>query len=283
MNEQDLRDLIDDVRHGRLSRRAFTGAMIAVGLTAPIASQMLTHSGVAVAAEQFVYKPTKRGGGGALKLLWWQAPTLLNPHFAVGGKDYAASRIFYEPLAGWDADGSLRPVLAAEVPTLENGGLDKEGKSVTSKLKQGVRWHDGEPFTADDCMFTWEYAKDPATATATIGAYKEANVIKVDDHTIRVEFVQPTPFWARAFVGPLGMVLPKHLFEPYKGARSREAPANLAPMGTGPYLFVGFKPGDLRATSLCARLRFRCYQACSPRTGGAKAAWKLLPRNRTLL
>src|SRR5689334_16100510 len=52
-------------------------------------------------------------------------------------------------------------------------------------------------------------------------------------------------FWARAFVGPLGMVLPKHLFEPYKGARSPEAPANLAPIGTGPYLFVGFKPGDL--------------------------------------
>jgi peptide/nickel transport system substrate-binding protein len=245
MKEQDLHGLIEDVRHGRLSRRAFTRTMIAVGLTAPIASQMLAHSGVAVAAEQPVYKPTRRGGGGSLKLLWWQAPTLLNPHFAVGGKDYAASRIFYEPLAGWDADGNLRPVLAAEVPTLDNGGLGEDGKSVIWKLKQGVKWHDGQPFTADDCVFTWEYAKDPATAAATIGAYKDANVVKMDDHTVRVEFAQPTPFWARAFVGPLGMVLPKHLFEPYKGARSREAPANLAPIGTGPYLFVGFKPGDL--------------------------------------
>jgi len=71
------------------------------------------------------------------------------------------------------------------------------------------------------------------------------NVIKVDDHALRVEFAQPTPFWARAFVGQLGMVLPKHLFEPYKGVKSREAPANLASVGTGPYLFVGFKPGDL--------------------------------------
>ena len=178
MNEQDLRGLIEDVRHGRLSRRAFTRAMIAVGLTAPIASQMLAYSGVAVAAEQSVYKPTRRGGGGALKLLWWQAPTLLNPHFAVGDKDYAASRIFYEPLAGWDADGNLKPVLAAEVPTLDNGGLGEDGKSVTWKLKQGVRWHDGEPFTADDCVFTWEYAKDPATAAATIGAYQDVNVVK---------------------------------------------------------------------------------------------------------
>jgi len=245
MNEQALRGLIQDVRHGRLSRRAFTRAMIAVGLTAPIASQMLAYSGVAVAAEQPVYKPTRRGGGGALKLLWWQAPTLLNPHLAAGFKDYEASRIFYEPLAGFDAEGNLKPVLAAEVPTLNNGGLGEDGKSVTWKLKQGVRWHDGKPFTADDCVFTWEYAKDPATATTTIAAYKDVNVIKVDDHAVRVEFAQPTPFWARAFVGPLGMVLPKHLFEPYKGVKSREAPANLASVGTGPYLFVGFKPGDL--------------------------------------
>ena len=217
--------------------------MIAVGLTAPLASQMLAYSGVAVAAEQPIYKPTKRGGGGELKLLWWQAPTLLNPHFAVGGGDYAASRIFYEPLAGWDGDANLKPVLAAEVPTLDNGGLGEDGKSVTWKLKRGVKWHDGEPFTADDCVFTWEYAKDQTTAT--IGAYKDVNVEKVDDYAIRVAFAQPTPFLARTFVGLLGMVLPKDLFEQYKGAKSREAPANLAPIGTGPRVFVGFRPGDV--------------------------------------
>ena len=99
-------------------------------------------------------------------------------------------------------------MLAAEVPTLNNGGLGEDGKSVTWKLKQGVRWHDGEPFTADDCVFTWEYAKDPATAATTIGSYKDVNVAKVDDYTVRVEFAQPTPFWAVAFVGPLGMVYP---------------------------------------------------------------------------
>jgi peptide/nickel transport system substrate-binding protein len=245
MNERDLRSLIEDVRRERLSRRAFARGMIAVGLTAPMASQMLAYSGVAVAAEQPVYKPTRRGGGGALKVLWWQGPTLLNPHFAVGQKDQDGSRIFYEPLAGWDAGGNLRPVLAAEVPTLNNGGLGEDGKSVTWKLKQGVRWHDGKPFTADDCVFNWEYAKDPATAATTLGTYEDVNAVKVDDYTVRVEFAQPTPFWARAFVGRLGMILPKHLFEPYKGAKSREAPTNLAPVGTGPYLFVGFKPGEL--------------------------------------
>ena len=51
------------------------------------------------------YKPTKAGGGGTLKLLWWQGPTLLNPHFAVGTKDQDGSRLFYEPLAAWDSKG----------------------------------------------------------------------------------------------------------------------------------------------------------------------------------
>ena len=92
MNEQDLHGLIEEVRQGRLSRRAFTRAMIALGLTAPLATQMLAYSGVAVAAETPAYKPTKAGGGGPLKVLWWQGPTLLNPHFAVGTKDQDASR-----------------------------------------------------------------------------------------------------------------------------------------------------------------------------------------------
>ena len=245
MNEQELRRVIEDVRRGRVSRRAFTLRMIGLGLTAPFAAQMLASSGVAVAAEAPVYKPTKRGGGGALKVLWWQGATLLNPHFAVGTKDQDGSRIFYEPLAGWDPDGNLVPALAAEIPSLENGGLAKDGLSVTWKLKQGVKWHDGKPFTADDCVFNWEYSSDPATAATTIGSYKDVKVTKVDDHTIRVEFERPTPFWADAFVGVNGMIIPKHVFEPYKGAKSREAPANLAPVGTGPYLYVGFNPGDL--------------------------------------
>ena len=84
MNERELRGVIEDVRQGRLSRRAFTRAMIALGLTAPLAAQMLASSGVAMAASGPDYKPTRRGGGGALKVLWWQGPTLLNPHFATG-------------------------------------------------------------------------------------------------------------------------------------------------------------------------------------------------------
>jgi peptide/nickel transport system substrate-binding protein len=237
--------MIGQVKAGILSRRKFVQTMVGLGLTAPLAGQMLTAAGVAQAQTKMPYKPTKRGGGGQLKTLWWQGATLLNPHFAVGTKDQDGSRIFYEPLASWDPDGNLAPTLAAEIPSVQNGGVSKDGKSVTWRLKKGVAWHDGKPFTADDCVFTWEFASDPATASVSSGTYKDIKVEKVDSHTIRVVFQKPTPFWADPFVGVRGMVIPKHLFEAFKGAKSREAPNNLKPVGTGPYRFVDFKPGDV--------------------------------------
>jgi len=246
MDEQALRGLIAEVKDGSLSRRSFINQMIALGLTGPLAAQMLIHSGAAHAqGKPSAYKPTRRGGGGPLRVLWWQGVTLLNPHFAVGTKDQDGSRIFYEPLASWEADGFLYPVLAAEIPDLENGGLAKDGMSVTWKLKPDVKWHDGEPFTADDVVFNWEYARDPATAATTNGSYQDIKVEKVDDLTVRVLFGKPTPFWAEAFVSVRGMIIPKHLFADYAGVKSRDAPTNLKPVGTGPYRFVDFKPGDI--------------------------------------
>ena len=245
INEQQLRQQIEEVRTGRRSRRAFLREMIGLGLGAPFVAQMLAHGGVAMAATNLNYAPTKAGGGGTLKLLWWEGPTLLNPHFAVGTKDQDGSRIFYEPLAGWDPDGNLVPILAAEIPDAQSGTLDRNLGWVIWKLKPGVKWHDGQPFTADDCVFNWRYAADPATAATTIGSYKDITVSKVDDLTIKIDFPKPTPFWANAFVGVRGMVIPQHLFAKYAGANSREAPANLAPVGTGPYRFVDFKPADL--------------------------------------
>jgi peptide/nickel transport system substrate-binding protein len=245
MDERDLRGLLDRVKAGRMSRRAFAKRLMAVGLTAPLANQLLAYSGVAMAQSKPTYKPTKRGGGGLLKVLWWQGATLLNPHFAVGTKDQDGSRLFYEPLAGWDGDGNLRPVLAEAIPGREDGTLAADGKSVTWKLKKGVTWHDGKPFTAADVVFTWEYAKNPATAAVTVGSYKDVVVEKLDDYTVVVKFPQPTPFWADAFVASAGSIIPKHLFADYIGDKSRDAPTNLKPVGTGPYKFKDFKPGDM--------------------------------------
>jgi peptide/nickel transport system substrate-binding protein len=246
MNEQALRGLLNEVKAGRVSRRAFVQTMVGFGLTAPLAAQMLASAGVAQAQSRAAFTPTKRGGGGMVKVLWWQAPTLLNPHFATGTKDQDGSRIFYEPLAGYDPEGNIVPVLAAEVPSVQNGMVSRDGTSVTWRLKKNVVWHDGKPFTADDIVFNWEFVMDPATAATTQGQYRDIKTIdKVDAHTVKLTFKQPMPFWAAAFCGPTGQIIPKHLFEAFKGGKSREAPANLKPVGTGPYKFVDFKPGDM--------------------------------------
>ncbi|MGH7345165.1 MAG: peptide ABC transporter substrate-binding protein, partial [Candidatus Rokuibacteriota bacterium] len=246
MDDREIHALIANVRAGRLSRRAFTRTMVGLGLTAPLAAQALGAAGVAAQPRADAFTPTRRGGGGQLKVLWWQAPTLLNPHFAVGTKDQDGSRVFYEPLAAFDPEGNLFPILAQEIPSLENGGVARDGKSVTWKLKRGVTWHDGKPFTADDLVFNWEYAADPATAAITLTTYRDIEKVeKLDSHTVRLAFKNATPFWFDAFCGARGMIVPKHLFDAYRGAKSREAPANLKPVGTGPYRFVDFKPGDL--------------------------------------
>jgi peptide/nickel transport system substrate-binding protein len=246
MEERELREWIRRVKDGAISRRQFTRMMVGLGLTAPMAAQMLGSAGLAHAQAKGAYRPTKRGGGGQLRTLWWQAPTLLNPHFATGTKDEDGSRVFYEPLASFDPDGNLIPILAAEVPTPQNGGVGKDGLSVTWKLKKNVQWHDGKPFTADDVVFNWEYLVDPATAAVKSGPYKDVKQVdKLDSHTIKATFANPTPFWSAVFCGPNGMIIPKHLFESFKGSNAREAPTNLKPVGTGPYRFADFKPGDI--------------------------------------
>jgi peptide/nickel transport system substrate-binding protein len=240
-----LRGIIGQVKQGRMSRRECIQRMAAFGLTAPMATQLLASVGIAMPQSIPKFGAVKAGGGGILKLLWWQGPTLLNPHLATGTKDQDGSGLFYEPLAGWDRNGNLRPILAAEIPSLQNGGLSPDGKSVIWKLKQNVLWHDGEPFSAEDVVFNWRYARHPATAATSAGSYIDIDVEKIDQFTVRITFPFPTPFWADPFVSSFGMIIPRHIFERYVGANSREAPQNLRPVGTGPYLFRSFVPGDL--------------------------------------
>jgi len=242
MQEEVLRALVEDVRAGRSDRRAFVARLAGLGISAPFASLLLASAGVAQ-AQPAAYKPTRRGGGGALKLLFWQGPTLLNPHFGVGAKDQEGAALFYEALARYDPDGNLVPLLAAEIPSRANGGIAADGRSTTWKLKKGVRWHDGRPFTADDVAFNFTYATDIATAATTFAQYEGiAAATRIDAQTVRFDFQKPSPLWHRSATVA---IVPKHLFEAFAGARSRDAPANLRPVGTGPYRFVDFRPGDL--------------------------------------
>jgi peptide/nickel transport system substrate-binding protein len=243
LTEDQIRQDIERVRSGALPRRSFVQGLGALGISAPMAGLLLLDAGLAQSADAPKTTPTQAGGGGLLKMLLWQGPTLLNPHFATGTKDLEAARMFYEPLVHWNADGSMLPVLAAELPSRENGGVAADGKSVVWKLKPGVLWHDGKPFTADDVVFTMAYCADPATASRAIGAVQGLRVEKIDGLSVRVVFDRPTPFWPGTY--STLQIIPKHLFAAYMGAQSREAPVNLKPVGTGPYTFVDFKPGDL--------------------------------------
>ena len=220
MHERELRHLIEDVRAGTLPRRSFIQKMVGLGLTAPMASMLLMHAGVAQAQTAPAYKPTKRGGGGALKVLWWQGATLLNPHFAIGTKDQDGSRIFYEPLAGWDADGNLVPDPRRRDPDAARTAACRPTASrspgSSSRACTGTTASRSPPTT---CVFNWEYARDPATAAVTIGVYKDVKVEKVDAHTVRVAFAKPTPFWADAFVARRGHDHPE---APVRGLHRRQ-------------------------------------------------------------
>ena len=108
MNEQELRELIAAVKAGRVSRRAFARTMGGLGLTAPFVSQLVAHAGLAQSAAPIEYKPT-RAGGGALRTLFWQAPTLLNPPFRGGSERRRRGEDFLRAAGGLGSQRERRP------------------------------------------------------------------------------------------------------------------------------------------------------------------------------
>ncbi len=185
----------------------------------------------------------------SLKILYWQAPTVLNPHVSSGTKDFDAATVILEPFAHYNQNDELVAYLAEEIPTIENGGVAKDGTSVTWKLKKGVKWSDGSDFTADDVIFTWKYASDPKTAATTVSNYNTIkDITAVDANTVTITWITPTPNPYGSFVGFSGMVLQKKQFENCIGEKALTdaacQAANLAPIGTNAYMLKEFKPGD---------------------------------------
>jgi len=217
---------------------------------APAASTAASSSKVAgtAAPSQNLTLPAtfKRGQGGAVRLLWWEAPTILNPHLAQGTKDFDAARPVIEPFATFSNAGATTPdipVLAKEVPTVANGGLASDGTSVTWKLKPGVVWSDGQPLTPDDVIFTWKFVTDPKNGATTIENYTHIKEITAPDATtVKITFKEPTAVWYLPFTGTEGGVLPKHILT--SCTNPTQCSFNQQPIGTGPYVVTAFAPGD---------------------------------------
>ena len=189
----------------------------------------------------------KRGDGGELKILYWQAPTILNPHQATGTKDSDASRLVVEPLASWGADAKpVANAIASEIPTVANGGVSADFTTVTWKIKPGIKWSDGTAVTADDVVFTFNAIADPATASTTNSNTQGVkSVVAKDANTVVLTYAAPNPNFYQWGVGTCCGILQKAQWANFTGAKMKDAAANLNPIGTGPYVVDSFKPGDV--------------------------------------
>ncbi len=189
----------------------------------------------------------ERGSDGQLKILYWQAPSILNPFLSGGTKDIHASSLIIEPLAHYDEDGNMVPTLAEAVPTVANGGVSADLKSITWKLKKGVKWSDGTPFTAKDVEFTAAYCLDPAGGCNAAERFQDvASVKAVDDHTVTITFKVPKPFPYGPFVGSEAPIIQQAQFKDCMGAKAPTCTAqNFGTIGTGPFKVKEFKPNDV--------------------------------------
>lgn len=176
--------------------------------------------------------------GGRLVVAADSEPRSLNPAIvASNGVFFIASKIV-EPLAeaAFGSESGLAPRLATSWEGAE------DGLSVTFKLREGVTWHDGKPFTADDVAFS---ALNVWKPLQNLGRLVFANLETVDTpdaHTAVFRFSKPMPIQLiRNAMPAVTSVLPKHL---YDGTDIAANPANHAPVGTGPFRFAEHKPGE---------------------------------------
>ena len=189
----------------------------------------------------------ERGTDGQLNVLYWQAPSTLNPYLSSGNKDVHAASVVLEPLISFDTDGVMLPRLAAEVPSLENGGISEDLRTVTWRLKEGVKWSDGTPFTSADVKFTAEYCMHPEGGCAQAARFEGIESIETPDAlTVVIHFEAPRPYPFTAFSGGNSPVLQAAQFANCLGpAASSCTEANFGPIGTGAFKVASFKTNDV--------------------------------------
>ena len=202
------------------------------------------------AAASFVMAPmamAERGSDGTVNIIYWQAPSILNPFLSGGTKDVESASLVIEPLARYNETGAMVPFLAEEVPTVANGGVSADLKSITWKIKAGLLWSDGTPVTSADVKFTAEYCMHPEGGCAQLAFFDGVeNVEAIDDLTVKVTFAEAKPNPYGPFVGGQSPIIQAAQFADCLGARAPECTeANFAPIGTGPFVVDDFRPNDV--------------------------------------
>jgi peptide/nickel transport system substrate-binding protein len=189
----------------------------------------------------------ERGRDGEVKIIYWQAASILNPFLSGGTKDIEAASLVLEPLARYDSTGALVPFLAQEIPTVSNGGVSEDLTSITWKLKEGLLWSDGTAVTAADAVFTSQYCMDPEGGCAQLSKYNGVeNVEAIDDLTIKITFATPQPNPYGPMVGGQSPILQAAQFADCLGAKAPECTeANFGPIGTGPFVVTDFRTNDV--------------------------------------
>jgi peptide/nickel transport system substrate-binding protein len=181
-----------------------------------------------------------------LRVVSGNVPRTLNPILATQTVEANLARLTTDILVSADAQGNFVPRLARDVPTLENGGISRDGLTVTYHLRSGVRWHDGLPFTSRDVKFSYDAIMNRDNDVISRHGYDVVTRVDTPDPLtvifhLRTRFA---PFVATVFGesdSPYG-IIPEHLLAKYKSLN--DVPYNSAPIGTGPFKFVRWLRGD---------------------------------------
>ena len=193
----------------------------------------------------------ERGSDGQLNILYWQAPSTLNPYLSSGTKDVESASMVLEPLAGFDEKGELIARLVDSIPTVENGGVSADLTTITWKITPGLLWSDGTPLTSEDAVFTYQYCTDPAGGCAQLARYEGIKSVEAPDaQTVVITFNEPKPNPYQAFVGSTSPILQKAQFSACLGAAASTCTeANFNPIGTGPFVVTEFRTNDVISMS----------------------------------
>jgi len=189
----------------------------------------------------------ERASDGEVRIIYWQAPSTLNPFLSGGTKDVESASMIIEPLARYNQMGELVPWLASEIPTVSNGGVSEDLTTITWNITPGIVWSDGSAFTSADVKFTYEYCTHPEGGCAQLTKFEGVSSVDTpDDLTVVVTFAGPTPNPYGPFVGGESPIIQKAQFEGCIGAdASTCTEQNFGPIGTGPFVVTEFRTNDV--------------------------------------